>query len=258
MSFHYSYFRFAFFCSWLCLFSPSLLADALKQAIETDLVTNQANAKSQKKIDGLSDHTQKMLDQYRSVTHQTDTLKTYNQYLQNLTNTQSQDIRSLTKQLQQIEITQREIVPLLLRMLDSLKKFVAMDMPFLPKERQNRVNQLQKMMVRADVTSAEKYRRILEAFQIENDYGNSIEAYRDDLQLNDQKATVDLLRVGRIALFYQRLDGEETGAWNKETKHWDVLPTDYQISVRNGLRIARKQMAPDLLVLPIAGPEEAQ
>jgi hypothetical protein len=111
------------------------------------------------------------------------------------------------------------------------------------------------MMVRADVTHAEKFRRILEAYQIENDYGNTIEAYKADLTMNDVSSSVDFLRLGRVALYYQRFDGSETGYWNKEQKQWQTLSTDYHNAIRNGLRIARKETAPDLLTLPIPAAE---
>jgi hypothetical protein len=117
---------------------------------------------------------------------------------------------------------------------------------------------LKDMFVRADVTNAEKYRRILEAYQIENDYGNTIEAYRSDLELNGTVTEVDFLRLGRVAIYYQRLDGSESGFWNKTNKRWESLPLSYSNSIRNGLRIARKEAAPDLLILPVPAAEAAK
>ncbi|NOR71540.1 MAG: DUF3450 family protein, partial [Methylomarinum sp.] len=108
------------------------------------------------------------------------------------------------------------------------------------------------------VTNAEKFRRILEAYQVENDYGNTIEAYRADLTLNDITSSVDFLRLGRVALYYQRFDGSESGYWNKEQKQWQILSNDHRNAIRNGLRIARKETAPDLLALPIPTAEAGQ
>ncbi len=233
-------------------------AEALNQAIKADLATTEAAIRSQKKIAAIDDKTQTLLEEYRSATRQTETLQVYNRYLQDLLESQRQEKQSLQRQLDEIEITQREILPLALRMLDSLEKFISLDMPFLPEERKQRLENLQQMMKRADVTNAEKFRRILEAFQIENDYGNSIEAYRGDLALNGSKSSVDFLRLGRLALYYQRLDGSETGYWNKEQKHWEKLPEHYRQNVRTGLRIARKEMAPDLIVLPLPAAEDAK
>ena len=240
------------------LFSPHVGADALKQAINTGLETNRTAAKSQGKIDKLSEQTRKMLDEYRSNTRQTETLQTYNQHLAALLQSQEEEKISLQQQLGEIATTQREIVPLILNMLENLEKFISLDLPFLPEERQNRLTQLKQMVVQADVTNAEKFRRIMEAYQIENDYGNTIEAYRADMQLGEVAGSVDFLRLGRVALYYQRLDGSETGSWNIATKQWDVLPDDYRNAIRDGLRIARKEAAPDMLVVPIPAPEAVE
>ena len=250
-------------CVYLALCCASiyvqpLFANPLSQAIQTETASVAASVKSQKKINRISDKSQQMLNRYRAALHQSKSLKTYNQYLQNMLHSQQQEMQSLEQQLKNIDTTQQEIVPLILRMLTSLEQFVALDMPFLPEERQQRIKRLKDMVQRADVTNAEKYRRILEAFQIENDYGKTIEAYRGDLVMNGKTRSVDYLRLGRVALYYQLLDGSETGYWNKEQKQWQILADDYRGAVKKGLRIARKQMAPDLLTLPIPAAEAAQ
>ncbi len=230
-------------------------AEPLSQAIKIENATNEAAIRSQKKIDALSDKTRHMLEQYRGALHQSKSLKTYNQHLQELLSSQQEEMASLQQQLNEIETTQHEIVPLILRMLKSLKTFVALDIPFLAEERQQRVAKLEEMVVRADVSNAEKYRRIIEAFQIENEYGKTIESYRAELDLGGVVSTVDFLRLGRVALYYQRLDGSETGFWNRNSKQWEALSDDYRASIRHGLRIARKEAAPDLLTLPVPAAE---
>ncbi len=237
--------------SVLSLASASLFADTLSSTIQTESATHKSAIKSQKNIDNLDDRTRKMLEQYRSATRQTKTLLTYNAHLKALLDSQEEEKASFAQQLEQIETTQREIVPLILNMQESLAQFVQLDLPFLPEERQQRVARLKDMMTRADVTNAEKFRRIIEAYQIENDYGNTIEAYRADIELAGKTSSVDFLRLGRVALYYQRLDGSETGFWNDTEKRWETLPTEYRNSIRQGLRIARKETAPDLLTLPI-------
>jgi hypothetical protein len=108
------------------------------------------------------------------------------------------------------------------------------------------------------VTGAEKYRQIMEAYQIETEFGRTIEAYRGTIDLEGRETTVDFLRFGRIALVYQSLDETESGAWNQMTRSWMPLDTDYRSSIRNGLRIARKQSAPDLIRLPLPAGREAR
>ncbi len=235
------------------LFFPvsPLFADTLAKTIQTENAIQKGAIKSQKNIDGLDDRTREMLEQYRSATRQTKTLLTYNEHLQALLDSQEIEKASFEQQLEQIETTQREIVPLILNMQQSLEQFIQLDLPFLPKERQQRVSGLKEIMTRADVTNAEKFRRLIEAYQIENEYGNTIEAYRANIELNGETSSVDFLRLGRVALYYQRLDGSEAGFWNNNEKRWEALPSEYRNAIRQGLRIARKEAAPDLLTLPI-------
>ncbi|MBT4765272.1 MAG: DUF3450 domain-containing protein, partial [Methylococcales bacterium] len=149
----------------------SAQADVITESIAIDGKTNQAAAQSQKKIDKVSERTKVLLDEYRTVSHQIESLLVYNQHLRDLIESQRLEMDSIKQQLKEIEVTQREIVPLMLAMLDNLQKFVVLDLPFLTEERNQRVAELKKIMIRADVTNAEKYRRILEAYQIENEYG---------------------------------------------------------------------------------------
>lgn len=237
--------------SVLSLVSVAISADILTKTIQVENSIQNSAIKSQKNIDGLDDRTRKILDRYRSVMRQTRTLLTYNQHLQALLESQEQEKISYAQQFEQIETTQQEIVPLILSMQQSLEQFIQLGIPFLPAERGERVERLKSMMIRADVANAEKFRRIIEAYQIENDYGNTIEAYRANIQLEGETSSVDFLRLGRVALYYQRPDGSETGYWNNSLKRWEQLPGKYRNPIRQGLRIARKEAAPNLLTLPI-------
>jgi hypothetical protein len=144
------------------------------------------------------------------------------------------------------------------RMLDSLELFIQLDTPFLIEERTERLERLRGMMERSDVSSAEKFRRVIEAYQIENEYGRTIEAYKGSTEINGNQLEVDFLRVGRVALLYQTVGGEHTGAWDASNGAFTALPpATYQKQVADGLRIARKQVAPDLLVVPAAAPMRA-
>jgi hypothetical protein len=143
-------------------------------------------------------------------------------------------------------------------MIDVIAQFVELDIPFLPEERHARVVQLQTLMERADVTISEKYRRILEAYQVETEYGRTIEAYQGDMTMADNTRTVDFLRIGRVSLYYLTLDGQEVGMWDKKSKQWIQLDDSYRQSVDQALKVASKQLPPDLLVLPVNAVEVAQ
>ena len=231
-------------------------AQPLDSSLAAQTQTDQENLQSQKKIDKLADETAQLLQEYRNATRQAESLGTYTDQLERLIASQQQEVASLETQLQDIEVTQREILPLLLRMVDGLEQFISLDIPFLPEERRTRLEQLQEMMDQADVTIAEKYRRVMEAYQVETEYGRTIETYRDALQINEQERTVDLLRIGRLALLYLSIDGDEAGQWNRTTGGWEVLPNTYRRSIMRGLQVAQKQAAPQLLSLPISAPQQ--
>ncbi len=222
----------------------------LDQAVGQRIERNQARVTSQKKIDLYSDETDKLTAEYRSALQQIGSLRVYNRQLSGLIASQQEEVSSLRDQLDNIALVGRQVTPLMLEMIDALASFIELDVPFLLHERTERVEELRDLMARADVTDAERYRRILEAYQIENEYGRTIEAYKAELEDGGRSRTVDFLRIGRVVLLYQTIDGSETGSWDQRQGAW-IPASDFQSGVRQGLRIARKQAAPDLLRLPV-------
>jgi hypothetical protein len=153
-------------------------------------------------------------------------------------------------------VIQRQIPPLVTRMLDGLEQFINLDMPFDLDTRLGNIEAVRANMERSDVTSAEAFRQVLELYSIELQYGRGIEAYTDTIILGGMDREVDILRIGRVALVYQSTDGAETGAWNKEAKMWEELSAgDYAAAVRKGVRIAKKQATIELLNMPVSAPE---
>ena len=226
----------------------------LDQAVQQRMERNQARVASQKTVDAYGDETDTLAVEYRSALHQIDSLRVYNRQISGLITSQQEEMISLRDQLDNVALVGRQVTPLMLEMIDALASFVELDVPFLLDERSERVAALRDLMARADVTDAERYRRIIQAYQIENDYGRTIEAYKAELEDAESSRTVDFLRIGRVVLLYQTLDGSETGSWDQKQRAWTPA-SDYKSSVRQGLRIARKQAAPDLLRLPVPAAE---
>lgn len=234
-------------------------ADGVRQAVQAQTQINQAAVQSQNTVNNLSDETARMLEEYLSSKEQVDRLRVYNQNLTNLVRDQQEQLSSIDRQMKDVDVVEKEIVPLMLRMVATLEQFVKLDTPFLLEERNNRVAQLKEMMDNSSVTISEKYRRVMEAYQIETEYGRTIEAYRGRLKGADgSEREVDFLRVGRLVLAYQTLDKEETGFWNRSSKAWEELSGSYASNINAALRVARKQSAPDIINLPILAPEAAK
>jgi hypothetical protein len=243
--------------AWLAA-PPPVGAQALDKALDVRARANEASAASQDRIDNVADQTDELLREYREELQQIEALRVYNDQLAKLLASQDAEKASLREQIESVTVIGREVMPLMLRMVESLDDFVKLDVPFLPDERRERVERLKALMDRADVTNAEKYRRILEAYQIENDFGRTIEAYRGSLEGDGETMTMDFLRVGRVALLYQTLDGREVGAWSQADRVWQTLDGSYRPAIRQGLRIARKQAAPDQLRLPVPAAEDVR
>ncbi len=241
----------------LALCAPAWAAE-IAESIGEGEAGNRAAAAAQAEIEAVSDETDRMVADYRRALQETDSLRLYNGQLEELIASQGDEVASLERQIRDIDVVERRLAPLMARMIEVLEKFVALDVPFLAKERAERVEKLRAVMKKADVSLSEKYRRLMEAYQIENEYGRTIEAYRGTLDAFGSSRTVDFLRLGRVGLLYQTLDLEESGRWDHAGKTWVKLDEEYRRPIQQGLRMARKQTAPDLIRVPVSAPQEAK
>jgi len=236
----------------------STFALSIEQVVDVQVSTDRAAASSQQRIDKYNDQASAALRSYRSAIQRAESLTVYNRQLQRLIESQKSEIDSVKRQTDEIETIETGVLPFMLEMVGMLEQMVDADVPFLREERDARVANLNMLVDRADVTVGEKYRRIMEAYMIEADYGRTIEAYRGELAIGSSVRSVDFLRIGRIGLYYQTLDGSETGSWSKVNNEWQMLPGKFRRPVRDGMSIARKQAPPTLLQLPFSAPEVTQ
>jgi len=231
-------------------------AQSIDPIVEVGKQRTAAAKASQAKIDRLSDETASLLSDYKTVMKQVDGLKVYNARLERQIANQEKRIRDIDASIAEASVIQRQIPPLVTRMLDGLEQFINLDMPFDLDTRLGNIEAVRANMDRSDVTSAEAFRQVLELYSIELQYGRGIEAYTDTIELGGAGREVDILRIGRVALVYQSTDGAETGAWNKDSQSWEELSAgDYAAAVRKGVRIAKKQATIELLNMPVSAPE---
>ena len=131
-----------------------------------------------------------------------------------------------------------------------LEEFIKKDIPFLLKERDARLASIKETLALPDKPAAEKYRRAMEALQIEAEYGRSVEVYQDTIDLNGQSVLMDIMRLGRLSLFCQTPDGM-VGHYDRSAGRWVSLPSKYRREINNAVDMARRQRTIDLVRLPI-------
>jgi len=232
-------------------------APTIDPAVEEQAASGQESQQSQQQIDQLDDETGTDIVENRQAARNLNRRRIYNRNLDELVADQEREKQSLQQQIDEFGNVERGVVPLMFDMIATLRKFIELDMPFLQRERSDRLARLETNMSRSDLSVTERYRQIMEAYQIEVSYGRNIEAYTGTLEINREERKVDLLRVGRILLAYQTLDRAETGFWDKIERRW-VVDNSYRRDISDGLRIARKQMAPRLLELPLPAAGSAE
>lgn len=226
----------------------------LNQVVEEQMQNHQKGADSQEKVTSLAEETEDIINDYEIILRQIENTRSHNRQVRKLIDDQTAEMSSIRTQIVEVKKTSKDILPLMLEMIASLEKFISLDVPFLLKERKTRVAEIKQIMDRAGVSISEKYRRLMEAYQIESDYGRTIGAYQGFQDVDGKKLSVNYLRVGRIALIYQSLNGKKQAYWDKNQKQWVALPSRYSRAVEGGLKIARKQQAPELLIVPVPAP----
>lgn len=231
-------------------------ANTLEAILKVGEEKTAAAKQSQVKIDRLAEEARDLLSDYKTVMKQVDGLKVYNARLQRQITNQERRIADIDDSISEVTVIQRQMMPLVIRMIDGLDQFIQLDVPFELDDRLARLEFLRDNVDRSDISVAEKFRQVLEAYNIELQYGRGVETYSDTIEINGVLRDVDFLRIGRVSLVYQTTDGKESGVWNSETKSWDTLPSgDYATAIRKGVRIAKKQATIELLNMPVAAPE---
>lgn len=246
----------AFFATTVIAISGSVFAQSVDQILQADQRRLNLAQQSQERINDVVEGTRSLEDQYRAINKEIDGLKVYNRLMRAQVEGQTATLEDIGLSMDQVDVINRQIFPLMTRMIDALDQSIKVDVPFLMDERTDRVNNLKDIMSRSDVSVAEKFRKVMEAYQIENDYGSTIEDYKQSLTIEGATRAFNMLRIGRVGLYFQSDDTKITGRWDKETKDW-VPDNSARNEVRKGLRVARQLVAPELINVPVSAAEGA-
>lgn len=239
------------------LSSTMVSAESVREVMREGDAWLVAQRQSQEKVDAYSSQTEDADAEYQRLLRQIEGLEAYNRQLQRQISAQEGEIAKTDASIAKATEVDRQLLPLLINMVDTYAELVEVSPPFLPVERQDRVAFLRETIDRADVSAAEKFRQVLDAYMTELSYGNTIEAYTDTIQIDGGEREVNVLRLGRIGLFYQTADRLHTGRWNHAQAYWENLGPEYRNGIYQAIRIANKLTAPSLLSVPLPPPEQA-
>lgn len=171
----------------------------------------------------------------------------YNAFIQGQISSQDAEIATLQDQIAGLDQTATDLEPMLEKMFTDLEQFVTADVPFFSDERMKRLDVLRTLMANPDAQLSEKYRRLLEAYQIEMEYGRTMDSYKGKIA---DGRDVDFIRLGRISLLYRTTDGLDVGYWDNQQKTWVSAP-EYSRAIERALKIAKQEGAPDLITVPV-------
>ncbi|MEZ5955095.1 MAG: DUF3450 domain-containing protein [Hyphomonas sp.] len=222
----------------------------LRDALNTGEQATRRAEQVQEQINQLDDERTDMVREYRTLLQRRDAADLYAKQQELVVASQREEIASLTEQLGSIDDITAQTVPMLLSMVDDLKAFVAADLPFKKEERQLRLEALDGVMEKADVTPAEQYRLIMEAYQAEMEYGRTISTWQEEIDLGGNPTTVDMFLYGRVALVYLAPNGK-AARFNRATGEWEALSGKYTNDIRKAIRVAQAKAQQDVLFAPV-------
>lgn len=232
---------------------PSILfaQEIVETTINTQVDANIESSSIQQEIDKLDERSKKLYFEYKDTLNEYNSLKRYDDQLSNIINSQIKEIENINNQIESLDTINIDVLPLLDSMVNSLEKFISFDIPFLIEERQARVNELNELLSRADISTSEKFRKIFEAYQIEANFGRTIEAYSSYIDIKGEAKAVEFFRLGRIGLFYRTLDGNDSGYWNSNNSSWEHVGSKLSDSIKSALDVANRKTPPNFITLPI-------
>ena len=226
-------------------------ANALTDLQKADAKILKDSAKSQAQINTIYEQTQDLLAEYRNTVDEGDVLRGYNDHVQRMVDDQKANILSLQQQIDGIDNIKQGVVPLMYKMIQTLETFIELDVPMNIEHRRERLANLQEVMTNSNVTTSEQFRLVLEAYEIETEYGTIFDTYQAEIDLGGTILTADFVHMGRIAFVAQSLDAKQAWLWNNEIRSWERLGDEYLKPVKDAIAMARKQLPMNLTKLPV-------
>lgn len=219
-----------------------------------------AAAASQARIDSMANETGDIFREYRATLQRIDNQRLFVEQQRVFLRSQENEIVDLERQITEVGDVLRNLLPMQFEMIEELNTFVNADIPFHREERLERIQRLRGYLDNPAIAPAERYRQIVEAFEIESDYGRGLSTWSGPLltdpyadTVDPNAATVDYLLIGRVAWIWAAQDLSRMQIWNEEARAWQDLSGEFRTGVRDSIRMAREVASPNVFMAPVPG-----
>ncbi|GAA4876012.1 DUF3450 family protein [Ferrimonas pelagia] len=166
-------------------------------------------------------------------------------------NQQQVQIAQLQQDLDNINAVRSELAPNLEIWYADLERWVLNDRPFERESRLRRLTLLRQAMDDVNIGTAERLRQLFEALLIEVDMGYGNHISDSAITVEAQTLQVRILRLGRVAQFYQTYDGQHIGWFEPGSQQWQALPKPQHDAIRQAFAIASQRQNATLVPLPL-------
>ncbi|MEO1040460.1 MAG: DUF3450 domain-containing protein [Pseudomonadota bacterium] len=225
----------------------------LDQALQIARQSTQEGARTQEQIDDIADQASNLERQYIAQQEVIEGQRVFVEQQRVFLQSQENELRELNSQLERVGSIERDLTPMILEMFVRLQDFVEQDLPFQLEARRDRLANIEETLGNAQVPPAEKYRLILNAYEIESASGRSLRSYSEEVIRDGDPQEARILQVGRVALIRRFPDGSME-MQTKANPEWRSVPGSFSSSVQRALRIADEVTTPEVFVAPLPGP----
>jgi len=234
------------------LFLPVAFAGNVKTDIEKPVVEAISTLqKTQSSEENWRQTQEKLLIELETLQLHVEQLTKDRDQLKKKINLSQQRIKTKQQKLADIHRIEQEMDPFLQQVTARLQQIPKQDLPFLQKERTTRFTRLRSILQDPEVSISEKYRKTMEALQIEAEFGVTIETYQGMIKHGDQTILVNILRLGRLGLYYVTLDKSGCGFFNIAINDWQQLPGEQIHSLQTGIDIAARRQPAEFITMPL-------
>jgi hypothetical protein len=225
----------------------------LDQALQVARQSTQEGARVQQEINDVADRAGDLEREYLALRQQIEDQRVYVEQQEVFLRSQANELEALQFQLERVGTIERDLTPMLLEMYVALEEFVTGDLPFQTDVRRARLDNIEQLLGDAAVPPAEKYRVILNAYEIEAAYGRSLRTYSEEVAIDGVPNEVNVLQFGRVAMVRIFQDGSME-IMTQSNPEWRQLSGSHANNVQRALRIAQEVTTPDVFVAPLPGP----